>query len=762
MPTAQKRVRATRRPAALAAALAVVAVLVPAAPALAQSGSVTPRGPETADTQVTYDFECHFDGDQQSTGAKWRLNSVFGNEVKDGVVTDFTVNTLKDRVGSFTVDYTGVEESTYTLYIDCIQSPSGYWPRWRQVDLVAPAVATTTQLSVDQARVVAGRDVTLTATVSDGTGSVTFFGGGSPLATRPVSGRVATYTVPVAAATTFTATYQPDAGFQGSTSGGVSVDVVTDVTAPPAPALPAHVRVGEPVTAPTGGWEPADLTYTYVWKVAGTPVGTGPGYTPQPADLGKALTVDVTGTHPDLAPGTAKTVTSSAATVDRGSITTGYLELDGTVGDHRAVLGQTLTPRPVGWGDDAAFQYEWFVGDNEFSIAGATYTPVTADLGKRIRVRATVTAPGKTTVHDDAYAWSAVTTPTVTVGSSTIVVGRDAVVPVRVSGPTGGPVPTGDVDVTLTPKAGGEPVRLDASLTAGATSVTVHGLDVGTYAVAATYLPTPDRLPSYPLGDTPAPSNPYTTASGTGTVTVTKVTPAVTSPTAITVPVATPATFDVTVTGKPLPREYVIREGDTVLGQGQLATDGRIGVVLPVLAPGTHTVVIETAATATTAASSRTVTVVVGGEPVRVGALPTAQLDTPKAATAPGQQMELVAEGFEPGESVAFYLHSDPVFLGTAVADANGVARLLADIPADVPTGAHTVIATGGTSGRWATLAVELAVPAAAPTAASPAAAGPDLAVTGAQSGALMAGAWLMLLVGGALVLVARRVRATR
>jgi hypothetical protein len=49
---------------------------------------------------------------------------------------------------------------------------------------------------------------------------------------------------------------------------------------------------------------------------------------------------------------------------------------------------------------------------------------------------------------------------------------------------------------------------------------------------------------------------------------------------------------------------------------------------------------------------------------------------------------------------------------------------------------------------------VVLAVPSATPA--------PALAATGAQTGALMTGAWLLLGLGGGLVLLARRVRAAR
>ncbi len=260
--------------------------------------------------------------------------------------------------------------------------------------------------------------------------------------------------------------------------------------------------------------------------------------------------------------------------------------------------------------------------------------------------------------------------------------------------------------------------------------------------------------------------------------------PQLTAPSAVNGLVATPTTFSATVAGRFLPYAWTVREGDTVLTQGKVGKDGGFGVTLPVLSVGTHTLVLEVPATEMTQAASTTVTVTIAGEPVREGSAPTVGtvLDTPKAATAPAQQMELVAKGFQPGETVAFYLHSEPMFLGTAVADANGVARLMATVPAGAPVGTHTVIATGGTTGRWATLSVTLAVPMGTPVAvpvvnpvapAAPVAAAPvvvaaapaadgALAVTGSQTGPLMAGAWLLLLAGGALVIVARRVRATR
>jgi len=746
--------------------LAVLGIMVPVSQASAASWGIAPQDDavEVIGATVAYDFTCHNDGVLGQP--HWLL---LGPDVVGWTpITDYQQGEFDETTGTFAVSYADRTPGDYTLYVECGWFSNTY----RSFTLATGKDATTTTLTTSSDLVVLGDSVDLTATVTGaGSGEVTFYADGTPFATQPLVDGTASTTRVVSSAQTLTAGFAETETAQGSSSSAKVVGVISEITAPQGVGISTWVAVGAPQSVDVGEWAPSGVELSYSWKVADREVGTDPTYVPVPADQGKELTVTVTGTRAPLAPVSR---TSPAAVVALGSIQQGSIELDGLDG-RTAVLGQTITPRPVGYGSDASFSYQWYVGDNEFSVPGASYTPTGADLGKTIRLHAWVTAPGKQTVQGGASAWPAVATPTVTVGSSTITVGRDAVVPVTVTGPQGAPVPAGSVVVTAVPQAGGDPVVLDpvALDGSGAAAVTVSSLAVGTWDTTVAYVPTPGSSHHYAVTAVDLITNPYTEASGTGTVTVTKVTPTVKLAGTVTVPVATPAVVDVTVGGVRLPTTYVFREGGTVLGQGELAADGAIGAVLPVLTPGDHRVTLEVAATAESFAASRSFTVVVDGEPARSGALPTAHLETPEAATAPGQQMELVAAGFEPGETVAFYLHSDPVFLGTAVADANGVARLLADIPADVPAGEHTVIATGGTSGRWATLAVELAVPAATPTATTPAAAGPaaaatpaaaaeDLAVTGAQSGMLVTGAWLMLLLGGGLVLVARRVRATR
>ncbi|WP_282948285.1 Ig-like domain-containing protein [Cellulomonas endometrii] len=544
--------------------------------------------------------------------------------------------------------------------------------------------------------------------------------------------------------------------------------------------------IGETITAlPTTNWEPG-TTFEYEWRVDGYegPVrGEGPSYVPGVEDLGREiyLVADPSVPGSDEVQYGAGGLVAVDTIAPKGSdpvelpaLPRGDLQVSGIQG-HEALVGQTLSVSLQGWVEGTTpVAYRWKV-DGVVRGTAPTFTPEVADLGKEISVEVDAHADGFSDTQAGRWLGTVLTKPTVLVPSTTVAYGSDAALSVTVAGVPGGPTPTGAVDLWLTPQGGQQSFLATRALSAGAAPFSVSYLPTGSYAVEARYLP--DAILSFrTLG--PVAPNAYTAATGTGVLTVTAAVPTITAPATVNVSVATRASFEakVSATDVPMPGFWTVREGGTVLAQGEAWEDGTFTVKLPVLPVGSHSLVIDVAATKWTAAASRTVQVVVAGEPAQVGAVPTAELETPKAATAPGQQMELVAEGFQPGETVAFYLHSDPVFLGTAVADANGIARLLADIPANVPAGAHTVMATGGTSGRWASLPVTLAVPVvvpavspvSVPVAVAPAAsaavpsANGDLAVTGSQSGAIGLAAGFLVAVGGALVVATRRARATR
>ncbi len=66
----------------------------------------------------------------------------------------------------------------------------------------------------------------------------------------------------------------------------------------------------------------------------------------------------------------------------------------------------------------------------------------------------------------------------------------------------------------------------------------------------------------------------------------------------------------------------------------------------------------------------------------------------------PGERVTISASGFVSGESVDVTLFSDPVLLGTVVADSAGRVSMSATIPSDTPPGAHRIELVGRQSGK--------------------------------------------------------------
>jgi hexosaminidase len=86
------------------------------------------------------------------------------------------------------------------------------------------------------------------------------------------------------------------------------------------------------------------------------------------------------------------------------------------------------------------------------------------------------------------------------------------------------------------------------------------------------------------------------------------------------------------------------------------------------------------------------------------------------ATPSPGETVTLTGQTFLAGSTVTLTLHSEPVVLGSATADAAGKMALQATIPSDTPLGAHTITADGtAPDGSPLSLSVSLTVvPAAA------------------------------------------------
>jgi hypothetical protein len=154
----------------------------------------------------------------------------------------------------------------------------------------------------------------------------------------------------------------------------------------PGVALP----FSQPLTVATGSWD-AGVTLTYQWTVAGADVAeaTGTGYTPVPGDVGKVITVKVTGTKT----GYATMIKESAATsaVDLGDLTLSPVPtINGT-----PKLGSTVTASAGAWDGGTALAYEWHVDGTPAGVSvSSDYTLRAADVGRTVTVSVTGTKPG--------------------------------------------------------------------------------------------------------------------------------------------------------------------------------------------------------------------------------------------------------------------------------------------------------------------------------------------------------------------------------
>ena len=167
------------------------------------------------------------------------------------------------------------------------------------------------------------------------------------------------------------------------------------------PTISGTAQVGETLTTvDTSGIEDADglsgATFSYQWlssrdtEIQGA---TGAAYILVPGDAGKTIKVRVTFTDDE---GNAETLTSAATgavALRPNSPATGAPTIGGT-----AEVGETLTADTSGIADtdgldNVSFSYQW-LSSRDTAISGATgltYTLVSTDLGKIIKVKVTFT-----------------------------------------------------------------------------------------------------------------------------------------------------------------------------------------------------------------------------------------------------------------------------------------------------------------------------------------------------------------------------------
>jgi hypothetical protein len=169
------------------------------------------------------------------------------------------------------------------------------------------------------------------------------------------------------------------------------------------PSVSGLLFVGNSLVAAPGVW-PAETVFAYRWMRNGVVIAgeSKSKYTLSAADRGKALTVEVTGTHAGYI-SIAKRSASSAP-IGYGSLTGAIPKVTGT-----AKVGKSLKVTPGTWTAATTKTYQWYRGTTKIAKATkATYKLVKADKRKKISVRVTGTLAGYTTLVKKSTSTAAV------------------------------------------------------------------------------------------------------------------------------------------------------------------------------------------------------------------------------------------------------------------------------------------------------------------------------------------------------------------
>jgi len=190
----------------------------------------------------------------------------------------------------------------------------------------------------------------------------------------------------------------------------------------PTPTITGTPQVGQTLTAGAGAWDPG-VTLTHQWAADGTDISgaTGTTYDPVAGDVGKTITVKVTGAKPGYT--TVTRTSDPTAAVDAGDQTsTPTPTISGT-----ARVGETLTANAGSWDPGVTLTYQWL--SNGAPIAGATaatYTAVAARIGMRLSVTVTGSRAGYLTVARTS-AQTAQVVPGLLHGAKPVITGQAAV-----------------------------------------------------------------------------------------------------------------------------------------------------------------------------------------------------------------------------------------------------------------------------------------------------------------------------------------------
>ncbi|WP_425956344.1 hypothetical protein [Xylanimonas sp. McL0601] len=170
--------------------------------------------------------------------------------------------------------------------------------------------------------------------------------------------------------------------------------VVAGTITPTVPTISGTAQVGKTLTVVPGTWSPA-ATFTYQWYRSGAAISgaTKSTYALAAADLGKAITVKITG----ASAGYTTVAKTSAATA---AVKVGALAAPVPVLSAPRV-GAKTTVALGAWTAGTTFTYQWFIGGKTVTGTRGTYPnliPSAAERGLTITVKVTGTKAGYTTV----------------------------------------------------------------------------------------------------------------------------------------------------------------------------------------------------------------------------------------------------------------------------------------------------------------------------------------------------------------------------
>lgn len=173
--------------------------------------------------------------------------------------------------------------------------------------------------------------------------------------------------------------FAPDDGFYDVTNPTGAQNLLA-LTKTPTPTITGNATVGSKLTAKPGTWD-SGVALTYQWLRQGVAVATGATYTTSSSDLGKSITVAVTGTKSGYK---SATTTSTPVIVSMPALSkTVTPTIKGAT-----KAGSTLTANTGQWDAGVAFAFQWLRdGAIIANQTSTTYLATADDIGRGISVR---------------------------------------------------------------------------------------------------------------------------------------------------------------------------------------------------------------------------------------------------------------------------------------------------------------------------------------------------------------------------------------